>query len=77
MLILTHPSFLLGSLGTFALLKLPTLWWGTLFIQVKFYVRFLPNSVGYLFLDGGVEMLFLLHSIFYLVHFSVYVNEFF
>ena len=30
LLCLTHPSFLLGQLGTFALVKLPTLWWGAL-----------------------------------------------
>ena len=50
LLILTLPSFLWWSLGTFALLKLPTLWWGTLIIKMKsylleVYIRFLPNYV--------------------------------
>ena len=50
LLILACPSFLLRQLETFALLKLPTLWWETLVIKIKviylkFYVRFLPNSV--------------------------------
>ena len=50
LLILTRPSFLLGLLGTVALLKLPTLWWGTLIIKIKsylpeVYIRFLQNYV--------------------------------
>ena len=36
LLILTCPSFL--SPGTFSLLKLPTLWWGTLIIKMKSYL---------------------------------------
>ena len=35
----------LGKLGTFALLKLPTLRWGTLFIKIKFYLLEVLNRV--------------------------------
>ena len=38
MLFLVHPSFLLGQPGTFALIKLPTLWWGTLFTKRESYL---------------------------------------
>ena len=31
----THPSFPFGELGTFALFKLPTLWWGTYLLKWK------------------------------------------
>ena len=31
-------SFLLGQLGTFDLIKLPALWWGTLFVKMKSYL---------------------------------------
>ena len=33
LLFLTRPRFLLGYLGTFELLKLPTLWWGTYLLK--------------------------------------------
>ena len=36
--ILKCPSFLLGQLGTFALIKLLTLRWGTLFIKMRSYL---------------------------------------
>ena len=39
------PSFLLGQLGTFALVKLPTLRWGTLFIKMKSYLLDVLNRV--------------------------------
>ena len=32
------PNFPLGQQGTFALQKLPTLWWGTLHIKMKSYL---------------------------------------
>ena len=35
---LTFHSFLLGELGTFALIKLLALHWGTLFIKMKSYL---------------------------------------
>ena len=35
---LTCPSFLLGQIGTFALIKLLTLRWGTLFIKMSSYL---------------------------------------
>ena len=39
MLFLTCPSFLLGQLGTFALMKLlAKLWWGNFFIKMKSYL---------------------------------------
>ena len=38
LLFLTRPSFLLGQLGTFAFVKLPTLGWGTLFIKMRSYL---------------------------------------
>ena len=41
----TCPSFLLGQLGTFALVKLPTLWWGTLFIKMRSYLLEVLNRV--------------------------------
>ena len=42
---LTRPSFLLGQLGTFALLKLLTLLWGTLFIKMRSYLLEVLNKV--------------------------------
>ena len=45
LLFLTCPSFPLGHLGTFALLKLPTLQWGTLFIKLKSYLHEVLNMV--------------------------------
>ena len=44
-LFLTRPSFLLGHLGTFALVKLPTLQWGTLFIKMKSFLLEVLNRV--------------------------------
>ena len=41
LLFLTCPSFLLGQLGTFALINLLILRWGTLFIKMKsYYLKF-------------------------------------
>ena len=45
LLFLTNPSFLLGHLGTFALVTLSTLRWGTLFIVMKKYFLEILNRV--------------------------------
>ena len=42
---LTHPSFLLGQIGTFALITLLTLLWGTLFINIRKYL--LEVQIGF------------------------------
>ena len=66
LLILTLPSFLWWSLGTFALLKRPTLWWGTLIIKMKsylleVYIRFLPSYVYICYKRGEI---FKVHCLF-------------
>ena len=56
LLFLTRPSFLFEQLGTFALIKLPTLWWGTLFIKMKMYIlEVLTELCLYIFSIKGLS----------------------